>query len=86
MTEEQKEYLMDIQTDLLTEIGFCIHIEYINKQNEELHRRGKDHRASYTTLSDFIKYLPINRNYRKCMEEAKFVIRKDKIEKIINEI
>ena len=80
------EYLYDIESDLLNEIAFSIHINRIDKLNKELHRKGEDKRASYTTLSDFVKWVPINKQYQKCIKDAKVFIRKDKIEKIINEI
>ena len=82
--EERNPVLWDIKSDRLDEIAFSLFIEYIGGVNDDLHRRKKDHRASYQPMSDFLKY-----NHHKKDEfynKAKIIIRKDKIEKIWKKI
>jgi len=86
MNAKTREYLFDVKSDLLTDIAFSILVNQIDKRNKELYKRGSDVRAAYTTLSDFIKFLPINEIFQKYIEEAKIIIRKDKINKIKNKI
>ena len=86
MNELQREFLWDVETDLLNEIAFTLQINTIEELNEELYKKGKDYRASYTTLSDFIKTTPENRFYKEYIEKAKIIIRKDKLNKIIENV
>ena len=84
MNDETRKYLWNVESDLLTEVAFSLLIKETEERNKELYEQGKDVRAAYTTLREFIKMLPVNTTYQKYVKEAKFFIRKDKIDKIIN--
>ena len=72
--------LWDVKTDRLNEIAFSIYVDHINKINEGLYSIGEDKRSSYQPLSDFLKYDIYNKDVY--LEDAKVLIRKEKIEKI----
>jgi len=86
MRNSKKHFLYDVETDLLTETAFSLLVKETERRNNELYERGEDKRASYSTLSYFIEYMFINERFKKYIEESKIIIRKDKLNKIINGI
>ena len=80
--EERNPIIWDVETDRLNEIAFQLHIESINRINQRLYDENKDYRASYSTLSDFIKGYVTRKD--KHIKEARIIIRKDKINRIKN--
>jgi hypothetical protein len=75
----------DVSNHPLYEKAFMLHIKRIKKLNEELYNYGEDKRASYMRLSDFIHHINTNpKPFKKELDDAKILLRKDKIRKITN--
>jgi len=86
MNNRKRKNLMDIETDSLTETGFVLLVDSVDKLNRKLAKRGEQKRASYTLLSDFNNYKDTNPYYKLFVEKAKIILRKEKIKKITNGI
>lgn len=86
INKEDKEFLWDVQSNLLTELAFALYIKHIDDQNIDLEKRGKDYGAAYLSLSVFIKYYSKSKKYSELIKEAKIILRNDKIKNITNGI
>jgi hypothetical protein len=76
---------IDVVDYPLYEIAFMLNIKKISEINNKLHKEGKDIRASYSRLSDFIHTLNIHPElFKKELKKANVMLRKYKIQKIIN--
>ena len=81
MKDKRNPVLWDIEVGRLEEVAYSLYIAHIEELNDHLHLSGKEYRASYSTLSDFLKY-SVNKK-EEYFEDAKILIRIDKIRKIV---
>lgn len=79
-------HLWDCKAERILEISFQLHIDYIQQINEDLNKKNRDIRASYMMFSQFIDSLVVNPTNRGFVKQAKILLRKDKIKKIIERI
>jgi len=76
---------VDVSNKPLYEIMYYLNLKKINKMNEELCKKGSDVRAGYNTLSQFIHILNIlPESFKDELTQAKIILRKKKINRIIN--
>ena len=73
----------DVKSTKLNDLAYKLYLINNYNLNQRLFEENQDKRSSYTTYKNFLKLKDKSEHYMGFVKEAKVLIRKDKINKII---